>query len=200
MSRKTSRSKPRALKTRKKMLAGLVLLILVCLLLLELTKTTHIFHSEKDKTPVISGAGTLDKGENSSSTPAGTQPQSQTVTNDSKSSGSTTAPASASAGTSPPKVPYGNFVSNHSPGKNGSPTSEQSACNTTPGATCAITFTKDIITKSLPSKATDSNGSVLWNWSPKDIGLTPGSWKITAIATLNGQTASADDQISLEVQ
>jgi hypothetical protein len=200
MRQKPHKSKSRTLKTRKKMLAGLVVLVLISLLGLELTNTTHIFHDKKGKPAVISGAGTLDKGINSSSAdPVSAQPQSQ-PTNSNKSLGSTPPAASTPASTAPPKTPYGNFVSNHYPGSGGSSLDEQSACNTTPGATCSITFTKAGTTKSLQPKTADSDGSVIWNWKPHDTGITAGSWKITAVATLNGQTASADDQISLEIQ
>jgi hypothetical protein len=183
MEQRIYKSKKRSLSARKNLKkAGLIFVSLVALLLLlEVTNTTHIFHKQKAETSAISAAGTLDKGMASSSTPS-SQSQNQTT------------------GTTPPKAPYGNFVSNHSPGKNGSPTYEQSACNTTPGANCTITFSKDSISKSLAIKIVDSNGSAIWSWTPNQIGLSSGSWKITATATLNGQSASTDDQIPLEVQ
>jgi hypothetical protein len=199
MEQRIYKSKKRSLSARKNLKkAGLIFVSLVALLLLlEVTNTTHIFHKQKAETSAISAAGTLDKGMASSSTPS-SQSQNQTTDNP-KSSGSSTKPPSQT-GTTPPKAPYGNFVSNHSPGKNGSPTYEQSACNTTPGANCTITFSKDSISKSLAIKIVDSNGSAIWSWTPNQIGLSSGSWKITATATLNGQSASTDDQIPLEVQ
>ena len=75
-----------------------------------------------------------------------------------------------------------------------------SVCSTVSGATCAITFTSNGITKSLPSEVTDLTGSAYWNgWTPQQYGLTPGSWKITATATLNGQSSSASDAMLLQV-
>jgi hypothetical protein len=200
MGQRIYKSKKKSLNNRQNLKkAGLILVALVTLLfLLEVTNTTHMLHKQKAETPVISAAGTLDKGMASSSNPS-SQSQNQTTDNP-KSSGSNSATPPSQTGTSPPKAPYGNFVSNHSPGKNGSPTYEQSACNTTPGANCTITFSKDSISKSLPAKIVDSNGSVIWGWTPSQIGLSSGSWKITATATLNGQPVSTDDQIPLEVQ
>jgi len=97
-------------------------------------------------------------------------------------------------------VPSGDFVSNHDPGENDSQLIETSVCNTTAGATCQITFTKDGVTKSLPAQVTDRGGSTYWdNWAPSDVGLTAGSWKIQAVASLNGQTKSASDAIPLVV-
>jgi hypothetical protein len=98
--------------------------------------------------------------------------------------------------------PSGNFVSNHHPNLGGSPapSAEQSVCNTTPGASCYIKFTKGDITKTLASQATDGNGSTYWNWDIKDSGFTEGSWQITATATLNGLTKSTTDSQDLVVQ
>ena len=98
-------------------------------------------------------------------------------------------------------APTGSFVSNHTPGQNGSPTTEQSVCNTTSGATCNISFTNDEgITKNLGVKTTDSNGSAYWQWDISGGNLSTGSWKITATATLNNQTLTSTDSMPLEVQ
>lgn len=101
-----------------------------------------------------------------------------------------------------PKEPTGAFVSNHRPSMGASPklVQVQSTCNTTPGATCTITFTKDSLIRTLPAKPADSNGNVFWSWSTKDAKLTQGVWKITATAKLNGHTKTAADVINLEVQ
>jgi len=135
--------------------------------------------------------------------------QSSPKTDTNSSSGSTGSSASESVKTpssSPAQTsdvtlvaPFGSFVSNHYPGKNGSPTTEQSVCNTTAGATCYLQFTKDGVTKKLDAKVADSSGSAFWEWNVKDAGFTAGSWQITAVATLNGQTKSTTDQINLEV-
>ncbi len=107
--------------------------------------------------------------------------------------------SSNSGNSSGPIKPYGNFVSNHKPGQNGSGTTEDSICNTSPGATCYIEFTKDSIVKKLELKTTDSNGTAMWSWNVKDAGLTAGSWQVSAVAALNGQTASTQDSIPLEI-
>lgn len=98
-----------------------------------------------------------------------------------------------------PTKPFGNFVSNHSPG-NGLPTQEKSTCNTTPGASCYIQFSMGDLTKKLSTQTTDSSGATYWSWDIKDAGLSEGSWQISAIATLNGQSATTQDQIPLKIQ
>lgn len=99
-------------------------------------------------------------------------------------------------------VPTGTFVSNHQPSLSGSPSSkqEQSTCNTSPGATCDIEFSKNGITKALGAKTADSSGAVYWTWNIQDSGLTAGPWKITAKASLNGQTKTAEDSLELNIQ
>lgn len=99
-----------------------------------------------------------------------------------------------------PVKPFGVFVSNHHPGQNGSPTSETSACNTTPRASCYIKFTKGDVIKQLSAKTVDSNGAALWDWDVNQAGLTTGTWQVTAAATLNGQTQSTTDPLALEIQ
>jgi len=101
------------------------------------------------------------------------------------------------------KAPFGTFVSNHRPSLKGEWRSneENSVCNTSPGATCEITFTKDGVTKSLGQKTVDANGAAYWNsWTIQDINLSEGTWTITAIAANNGKTARTNDQVLLEVQ
>jgi hypothetical protein len=56
------------------------------------------------------------------------------------------------------------------------------------------------VTKKLDAQVANSSGAVFWNWDVKDAGFTMGTWKITAVATLSGQTQTADDPINLEVQ
>jgi hypothetical protein len=110
----------------------------------------------------------------------------------------TGADAAASSGP-PPVVPSGNFVSNHHPG-GGNPTSEASTCNTTAGATCYIQFTKGSTVKKLNTETTDARGAAIWYWDVNTAGLSSGSWIITAVATLNGQTKTANDAQPLIVQ
>lgn len=126
-----------------------------------------------------------------------TVPSASSTSNSSSDSAKSTGLNSTS---SPLNAPWGNFVSNHSPGKDGAPTSEVSTCNTTPGATCTVQFIKGGVSRNLETKTTDSNGSVSWSWDIKDANLSSGKWQITAVATLNGQSKSTSDQLSLEVQ
>ena len=99
------------------------------------------------------------------------------------------------------ETPFGSFVSNHMPGQNGSPTTEQSVCNTTPGASCDIQFTNgNAVNKSLGATTADSNGTAYWSWNINGGTLAPGSWHITAVVKLNGQTKTATDPTPLEVQ
>lgn len=100
--------------------------------------------------------------------------------------------------------PSGAFVSNHQPSLSGasSPSAMQSVCNTTAGASCTITFVNSAsgVTKTLAAQTTDKNGSAFWSWDVKSAGFSEGSWKITATATLNGQSSSSEDTLALEVK
>jgi hypothetical protein len=99
-----------------------------------------------------------------------------------------------------PSTPIGMFVSSHRLDLSGSaPNTEVSTCTTTPGVQCRISFTKNNVVKSLPSQLTDINGNTNWNWKLQDIGLTSGSWKISAIATNGTHTSTASDSMNLEV-
>jgi hypothetical protein len=100
-------------------------------------------------------------------------------------------------------APSGNFVSNHHPHLSDNPAGSAylaSVCTTTPGASCKITFTQNSVTKSLQVETTDAGGSAYWNsWKLQDYGLTAGSWKIQAVATLGSQTKTSDDALTLDV-
>jgi hypothetical protein len=98
-------------------------------------------------------------------------------------------------------TPYGSFVSNHRPNLDGSPapSTEQSLCTTTPGATCTINFTNGDVKKSLAAQKADSNGLVSWTWDINQAGFTEGTWDITVTASLNGKSEQAKDNIALEV-
>lgn len=98
-------------------------------------------------------------------------------------------------------APFGNFVSNHSPNLSGSPdpNSMTSVCNTSPGASCQITFTKGSTTKSLPKQVTDAGGTTYWFWKLQDIGLTTGSWTVTATSNSGDKSLSAKDPSNLVV-
>ena len=144
--------------------------------------------------------------------PAGSRPDSKTVAKDpatattsigsskdnvqTKDSPVTTPPSSIT-----PQTPVGTFVSNHRPNIGGSPAPNMmdSTCTTTVGSYCKITFTKDSTTVSLPDKQTDASGNVSWSWKLQDIGLTEGTWSISAVATNGSKTASANDSMALVV-
>ncbi len=98
-------------------------------------------------------------------------------------------------------TPTGNFVSDHRPNLSGTPAPNtmSSVCDTTPGATCQITFTMGSTVKSLPVQTVDSGGSTYWNWKLQDYGLTAGTWQIEAIAKLSGQIQTATDPTNLVV-
>jgi cytoskeletal protein RodZ len=99
----------------------------------------------------------------------------------------------------PPQTPTGPFVSNH--GSNVSASSENSVCNTTPGATCYIEFTNGNSTLQLETGTANSNGAVFWqNWNVASYDFSPGQWTITAVANLNGQTATAKDGTPLTIK
>ncbi|HSX36462.1 MAG TPA: hypothetical protein VLH84_06035 [Patescibacteria group bacterium] len=195
-----NRSQPAARKRPshrpKKLVVVAVLVSLAGIVaILELTNTTHWFHHKSAKfTPSptananTKGAGAVSQpGDGSSSS---SNSSSQTTTGTSKDQQSGVDP------NTPLQAPTGVFVSSHhvDPGS-----SMQSVCNTTSGAKCSISFTKDGVTKSLAAQTTDAGGSTYWPWQPKDIGLTPGSWTITATATLGSQTKTASDASPLEV-
>ncbi len=194
----TVRRAKRYFKSRGRVFYGLCVLVaaVLAVLILEATNTTHLLH--KAKVPAVipvnsspnqsPGEQTEDSG--SASTSKGTK-DSQ-ATGGSENSGSSALPLYA---------PYGDFVSNHSPNLGGSPapSSESSACNTTPGASCYIKFTNGSVTTRLPTKIADSNGGVIWQWDVKGAGLTTGDWTVSAVASLDGQTKTTADPIMLKV-
>lgn len=163
-------------------LAVVVAAILV-LLVLEVTGVTHFFSNPKP-TPTASSA------KNKYSLPDG---------NSGSSSSSGTTKQSAAYGSL--ENPTGTFVSNHKPNLSGSPapSQEQSVCNDVPGSTCVIEFSQNGITKSLQSKTIDNSGSAYWTWRLQDLGLTQGSWQISAKANLGSDTKTASDSLPLEV-
>jgi cytoskeletal protein RodZ len=160
----------------------------------ELTGTTHIFHKEKNGQAKTAGQAT--KGEQSTSNSKSSSKAGSSSQTSNQKSGDAEASVSETL-----RAPSGNFVSNHHPNLSGSPAPSRitSVCNTNPGASCKITFTKDGVTKSLPTQTIDGGGSTYWDWKLQDIGLTAGSWKIVAVATLGNQTMTAGDALNLEV-
>jgi hypothetical protein len=146
---------------------------------------------------------TMYTSSSSSTKSAKSNPSSSNSSNASSNNSSSDKPASSGSqiGTSNSlAAPYGTLVSNHKPGQNGSNLIEQSQCITNPGASCYIKFTQNGVVKTLPTKTADTNGSVIWQWSISDAGLTSGNWQITAVATSGAQTKTTTDQLPLEVQ
>lgn len=132
---------------------------------------------------------------------SGTNSSPSSATGNTKSQGSTSTSNQTSTNAGPgPLAPWGTFISNHHPGQNGSPTIEQSTCNTTPGAVCYIKFTSGDIAKALSTETANSDGTVIWDWDVSQAGLTSGNWQVTAVATLNNQTKSTTDPMALVIQ
>lgn len=139
----------------------------------------------------------------SRNTPGNIQPQSQqsalsAIRNTGPAGGGGTSPigsggsSQSSAPSSNLAAPAGNFVSSY---QTSSSDQEDSVCITTAGATCNIKFTNTNNSSNvveLGPKTANSDGAAEWVWEPSDIGLTAGNWKVTATATLNGQTKSTD--------
>ena len=201
---------PKLIKSRsKKWLQGALALLLVIgvITALEATNTTHLFHTEKAHSGTIPTLDTKPTKQVAASAPANTT----TPTGDASSTNGASSPAQGSPkdttsgstdSTTALTAPFGSFVSNHKPSLSGSssPSQELSSCSTSAGAVCHIEFTQGDVIKKLEPRTTDSSGSVSWTWDVKQAGLTEGSWHITAIATLNGQTKSTQDNLTLEVQ
>jgi len=184
--------KPLRLTSKPLLLAGLMVVLLIGLAVwaLRYRHTTQPIATTPNSGPTV---------------PAG---RSQNADKQTPSSGGYSSPSSSSGdktgGTSTATLltPSGAFVSNHHPNLSGSPapSAEQSVCNTTPGAICYIEFTQGSTTKRLPAQTADANGAVYWTWDVKTNGFSVGSWQVTAVASLNGQTKTANDSLNLEVR
>jgi hypothetical protein len=74
-----------------------------------------------------------------------------------------------------------------------------SVCNTTPNASCQISFTNGGTKKSLPAQVTDAGGVTYWYCKLQDIGLTAGNWTVSATSSLDGISLSSTDPITLVV-
>lgn len=185
-------------KHRKKLplIITLVLLFpLAVVFILELTNTTNLFMKEnvprtssqytkgegqsKSGGQTTNNSGDLNRGDN---TPKDTKGQSDT-------------PITPEANLI---APTGNFVSTHRISLDSNP-QIGSTCETTPKATCQITFAKDGKTIELNKQTTDDGGATYWVWKPKDIGLDIGTWKVQAKAQLGSQSLEASDALTLEI-
>jgi hypothetical protein len=187
-----------------KIILSLIVAGVLIVTVLEITNTTYIFHKKPLKTnfpttPTKGGGSSFNqKGQTPSSNNNSTN-NTQTSPSPNNNNPVNTSPA-GNTSSSYLISPWGNFVSNHNPGQNGTPTTETSVCNTTQGASCYISFSNGSVVESLPSQVTDASGATFWNnWSISNLGLTSGSWKITATATLKGQTKTSSDSMELVV-
>lgn len=181
------------LKNRKTYLLGLLLAVIIVVGLAKLFDVGP-FHKEA----VVTTASAFNtKGEKQAS--GGKGGSAAATGQDSQNSSAASDKAASSTATL--FTPSGQFISNHHPNLSGSPAPNTiaSVCNTTPGAGCKIIFTMGGNTKSLPSHDADANGTAYWSWKLQDIGLTAGTWKVQAVASLNGQTKSASDAMDLVV-
>jgi len=183
-------------------IGGLVIIVALVIAGLELTNTTHIFHKAPlAKTAVITTTSSPTKSKaapsqpktaatnNAASTTASATAGPSTSTKDTATGGSSTSSATLIA-------PGGDFVSTHTPNLGDM---EDSVCNTTPGATCTITFTMGGITRSLGAQTTDSSGSTSWQWTVDNNSSGQGTWQITVTASLNGQTKTVPDPRAFQV-
>lgn len=196
-------------KKKKIILSATAIIVLAGVLTItELTDTTTLLHERKAVSSTIAKASNPKDDKNG--VPSGDKLDN--ASSQSSAPESTPNPGSPKEGDTPTNngssaaliEPYGNFVSNHTPGKNGSPSVITSVCVTTPGAKCTITFTSaanPAVVKTLEAGTAGADGAVYWNnWDVRAAGFTNGAGNIKANATLNGQTKSAADSIAFEVQ
>jgi cytoskeletal protein RodZ len=186
---------------RKKKLYLVIGLILLCVIaivtILELTDTTTLFH-KKNNAPHTSNQFTKGEGEQTA------QQQSKSSDDNQPTNGDNTSKDTKGQSDTPvtPETelltPTGNFVSAHKFSLVSNPPIG-STCETTPKATCQITFTSGSKTVQLDRQTTDDGGASYWTWKPKDIGLTTGTWSVHAKAQIGSQSKTADDALNLEI-
>jgi len=195
-------------------LLGLIVVVfIVSLGTLQLTHTIHLFGPAKVKSGTIKASPQSAPATNSTkqhpanSSSAGTSSsvspkQSSTITSSqntisaTSSSGSSGANQPAQEGSGTLISPWGDFVSDHNTAYG---SSEESVCNTSPGATCFIQFTQGATVEKLPTEVANNSGSVYWNWQVTSNNFNTGNWQIEAITTLNGQTQTATDKLFLDI-
>ncbi len=181
------------IKKSKKIKIPYIIALAVLLLIAGSLITYHL----TNKTKPIPTVNQYTKGQQSQSNGKSSSSGSSTSTTNSPSSTS----SAKSAGNIPLVAPTGNFVSDHHPNLSGSPAPNTmtSVCNTSPGASCRISFTNGSTTKSLADQVTDAGGVTYWYWKLQDIGLTAGNWTITATSSSGGKSLSATDPMPLVV-
>ncbi len=173
-------------------------LILLAIIILGLLIAGLVYISRQSKTASYSYGNKTNTTNNHKPTSPNNSPTNNQAAN--TQTGKSLTSGSSTTGTGP-ATPTGNFVSNHNPNPSDPrQQNEISVCYTTVGAYCNIQFDNGSSIISLGKLLVGSNGYVTWNWNINNLGLFPGKWTITAIATLNGQTKSSVDQLPLTVQ
>jgi uncharacterized protein YneF (UPF0154 family) len=177
--------KNKSVRKRRIIIAAVVAVILVSLIAFFIIRRNQ--NSEVTSNPSTTqeeDKAAIQQGESPKNQNAVSSPETD------KQAGSNASGASVSA-------PEGNFVSSHK--INSLSSTIESVCRTTKGASCEITFVQSGVTKSLGKKTADSNGTATWIWTPGAVGLSNGSWEITASATLNSSTQTSKDPMNLEI-
>jgi len=173
----------------------------IILVIIAVGATAYVRHHDKSK----SVSTTKIQTNNGVATPTTNVPggsPSSTASGIGQSKGPSSGSSSSISSGVTPGAPIGNFVSNHRPNLSGSPSpnAETSNCTTTPGATCQIEFTMGSTTRSLAAQTTDASGNTAWyNWTLQSIGLTGGTWHVTAVAANGDKTVTAKDVNALVV-
>jgi hypothetical protein len=180
--------KKRSKSNWKPWAVGTILAVVVLLCVLQFLGVTHFFNSKPTTvySPTVPTAGQSTKG----------QTGAPTLTHgESTGSSSTTTNVTLAA-------PSGDFVNNHNPSLSSQTLSQMfSVCNTTPGASCEITFTNlsTNVTKTLTKQTAKGSGTAYWSWTLQQLGMTQGTWKTVATATYGDQVKSTTDAMNLEV-
>lgn len=147
------------------------------------------------KTPAEISRDGAGGGKPRQQTDSSAQPQS-----DSPASSQNSPTASSASANSIPK-PTGQLLSKHTVSLSSvagetSP-DEESTCQSVSGATCEIKLTgpngmvKYVGRKSMQDQ-NNGNSIAIYNWNAKDLGLTAGRWKVEALASYGGATATSD--------
>ncbi len=170
-----------------------------------ITTVALLHHTPKtpttaSKTSNQSATIKLTTNSSDSSAPPSSNPDIPTPTPVTNVPGATTPPASSNG----PTAPSGTFVSDYSATMS---TQEDSSCNTTVGATCTITF-KNVANGSTvslspmvagTSKDAQESSAIWSSWTPSSIGLSQGTWQVSATATLNGGSQTTTSQVTLDI-
>jgi hypothetical protein len=186
------------LLSKKVLIPSALIVVAIIFVVLELSHTTNMLKTT-DTAKDLATASQETKGESDESSES---TSTQGSNNSNGEPGDTKSSTGGDATSTSLLPPTGNFVSTHRTSLSNADGSGRitSVCNTTPGANCTISFTKDGVVKTLAAQNTDRGGTTYWNnWSPADYGLTEGGWKITAKTTLGGNTQAAEDVMELLV-